>query len=168
MSFDSSTWYSLNTTGSSLVSSNALYTGNGTLGSVYLNKTVDSVHYWQFYSMGSGQYILRSLALGPNATMQAAAQPGKGTAVTIASGNIANASLWSFTSWGTADGTYYLTNQANGTGLHLDVNPSPDEAGLVYMNPDISYSNQGQRWIVSSIGKVTQTAFSQVSDSNLP
>jgi len=155
-------WYNITEPGTSLVSSSILYNNSGTTGSVYLNYTSSNVHSWQFYPIGGGsQYILRTQALGPNATMQTVSQGGE-IVVQMQSGPITNASLWSMTTWGTGDGTYYFTNEAIGNGSYMDTN-APGGVGLVWMNSDTSISNLGQRWKIHSLSSITESAFSTVS-----
>ncbi|GAB7337371.1 hypothetical protein MBLNU457_g2719t1 [Dothideomycetes sp. NU457] len=156
MSFspDVHVWYNITQPGTCLVSSNALYADNGTAGSVYLNSTVGNVSFWQFFPIGLDQYVLRSQALGPNATMQVVPQ----TEVNIQKGPLTNASLWSITTGGSTDGSYYFTNGAISNNSHLDINP-PSGPGLVWMNSAVSNNDRGQRWTMHSIARITQTEY---------
>lgn len=158
---DPTVWYNITVPGTSLVSSNALYANNGTTGSVYLNYTLSNVNSWQFYPIGGGsQYVLRTQALGPNATMESVSEPGQSISLQMQAGPITNVSLWSITPWG--DGSYYFTNAALGNDSHLDINP-PGGVGHVWMNSDTNINNQGQKWRITSISSITGTAFATVS-----
>ena len=162
MVFDSTVWYGISIPSGFLASSTTLYLSNNTKGAVFINSFKDSSadRNWQLLDMGSGSYVLRTQQLGANATLQPQYIAGEGTTPTIASWTLSSGCLWYIKPWG--DGTFYFTNQANGTSMNLDTNSSPAELGHLEMNSDTHSSNVNQHWNISSVGTITQTQFTSV------
>ncbi|OAL48309.1 hypothetical protein IQ07DRAFT_96181 [Pyrenochaeta sp. DS3sAY3a] len=77
----------------------------------------------------------------------------------IARGDIADASAyWSISPWG--DGTWFMTNAANGTGYHLN---REDGNGTLSIDPNITAPQNGQRWGFKEITEINDSRFSTVN-----
>lgn len=65
---------------------------------------------------------------------------------------------WTFGPWD--DGTYYLSNKANASSWHIDIQ---DNGSWTWMNSNISIARAGQHWSVSSIAPIDDATYSTVS-----
>ena len=162
--FDSNTWYQLWVgDGKQSFLSTVAYADSGTKGAVFFNWTDTSskTQQWQIFQLNSTSWVLRTAEAGPSVYMAAALSndeitEGK-TRPMMARGDIADASaFWTFDSWG--DGTYIITNAANGTGYHLN---RKDNA-LMAMSPNISAPQNGQRWQYKSISNIDDKKYSTI------
>ncbi|KAL5117566.1 hypothetical protein ACEQ8H_004459 [Pleosporales sp. CAS-2024a] len=138
LSFDTNQWYQMylgdDKNGQSFIGT-SLYTGSGTKGAVFLkpSNTSDPVQRWQVFPVtvnDTMMYTFRSNDAGPTGFLATHFTPdeeteGK-TRPAMFRGDVAidyNA-FWSIGSWG--DGTWFLTNAANGTNYRMN---KKDNAG---------------------------------------
>jgi hypothetical protein len=146
--FNSSFWYQIyvnENKDNSLWGTN-LY-NDGRSGAVYFNTTQTdrAINRWQLYPVNSTTYVLRTQEGGPNAFLATAfvrdeATPGQTRAVMV-NGTLSDDSVyWTISPWG--DGTFYMTNGANGTAWHMKKKGD----GLVSMDSNITEIQPGQRW----------------------
>lgn len=104
----------------------ALYDNHGTNGTTFFQPAniTKAWQQWQFSSVGSGYYVLRTRDSGWNGFLVTKHSPDTTktrtqTLATMVRGDLADDSVyWKVGLWD--DGTYYLTNKANGTELHLE------------------------------------------------
>ncbi|ORY11899.1 hypothetical protein BCR34DRAFT_601019 [Clohesyomyces aquaticus] len=165
--FDSNQWYQLYVNedpDTSLYGSN-LYDKNLTTGTVFFNSThTDKPGYrWQIYSIDN-TYVLRNQDGGPQGflgTKYDAKEPTPGqTRGQMVRGNVSDASVyWTISPWG--DGTFYLTNDQNGTEWHL---LRKGNAGIA-MSSNITEPQDGQRFSFKTITAINDQKMSTV---NLP
>jgi LPXTG-motif cell wall-anchored protein len=73
----------------------------------------------------------------------------------IATNNV----FWTFGAWG--DGTYFLTNTANGTDWHMN----KKDNGIMAMSPNITAPQNGQRYDFKAVGKIDDARYSSVDVS---
>ena len=139
---------------------------NGKTGAVYMNDTAPSqfTDRWQIYPINSSTSVLRTKQGGKDAFLGALYSPDEATPghthADMVRGNISDDSVfWAITPWG--DGTFYMTNAANGTAWHLGVN----DAGLIIMDSNIQGTPNRQRWSFDTIAEINDNAFSTVSVS---
>lgn len=132
----------------------------------YFEKTQaqEASNRWQIYSINSTTHVLRTQDGGPNAFLGTTYEPHESsqgqTRAVMMSGVIADASVyWTVTPWG--DGTFYLTNGANGTAWNLKKKPTDD---FVTIDSKITEPSRGQRWNFNGIDHVfvNDDAFSSV------
>lgn len=122
---------------------------------------------WQIYATNSTTYVLRTQEGGPDAFLGTAydpdeASPGQTRAVML-SAEIADSSVyWTVVPWG--DGTFYLTNGANGTAWHLKKKTTDN---FVTIDSNITEPSRGQRWSFNGIDDVwvNDNSFSTVEVS---
>lgn len=149
--------------GQSLVSSTVLYGNNGTYGSVFLNDTTPAAanNRWQFFPVDDNYYAMRTYACGPDGYLVTSSDSKGGpTVMNMGPYTKDGSAHWKFTSWNDGSGTYYLTNQANGTALHLDL-VVPNN-GYIEMNSNLSSAIPGQHWKLSSIAPVNNGIYSTI------
>ena len=162
--FDPNMWYQL-TMGDTKQSylGTVLFANSGTRGATYFNTTDTSSksQQWQVFQLNSTTWVLRTAEAGPSAYMGTTfsseeTTQGK-TRPTMLRGDVADASaFWTFESWG--DGTYFLTNAANGTDYHLN----RKENSLMAMSPNITAPQNGQRWQFKEIDAIDDKKWSAV------
>lgn len=140
------------------------YASSYSRGAVYFDFTNEnsSNNRWQVFRLNSTTWTLRCSIGGPNAWLMASdtdeATTGK-TRPMIARGDIADASVyWSISPWG--DGTWYMTNAANGTGYHLN---REDGNGTLSIDANITAPQNGQRWGFKEITEINDSRFSSVN-----
>ncbi len=163
--FDPNMWYQLwtgNNDAQSYVGT-VLYANSGTFGATYFNTTDNNANNqkWQIFQLNSTSWIMRSADGGPNAYQASefvAAETTQGqTRPCMARGDVAGAgAFWTFTLWG--DGTYYLTNAANGTSYHLN----RKDTGTMAMSPNITAPQDGQRWQWKTISAINDAKYSTI------
>jgi hypothetical protein len=169
--FDTNQWYQLyvNEDKTQSLLGTSLYNKGGTKGAVFFNSTnpASKLQRWQIFPVaidGTTAYILRSGDSGPNGFVGAGyseddENEGK-TRPQMFRGDIASNNVyWSFNNWG--DGTFFLTNAANGTTYHM--NKRGD--GIVSMSSNITAPQNGQRWNFAAIDKINDEKFSSVNVS---
>lgn len=119
----------------------------GLHGAVFMNatQTEKANNRWQLFSVNRTTYVLRSQVGGHNAFLAAGIwdeeeTPGQTVPIMI-NGTIADDSIyWNISPWG--DGTFFMTNGANGTAWHL----KKKDNGLLCMDSNIIDPQPGQRW----------------------
>lgn len=118
---------------------------------------------WQLYSINSTTYVLRSEEGGPTAFLSSKyarneTTPGQ-TAALMLRGDLTDDSVyWSVTPWG--DGTFFMTNGANGTAWHLQKKGN----GWVALNSNTTDTPPGQRWSFTAIHDGDKAA--KINDKN--
>jgi hypothetical protein len=167
---DSNQWYMLYMNEREDENSYLLGTGlfwkNSTAGAVlFQNNKLDSASYkWQFFPINSTTYVIRTGESGSNGFLHAPFDPtvtnvGRTTAAMVR-GNVSDSSVyWNVTPWG--NGTFYLTNVANGTAWHLSKN---DNSG-VWMTSNITAPQPRQQWVFKAVSSINNPAFSTVNVS---
>jgi hypothetical protein len=119
---------------------------------------------WQFFLIKDTYYVLRSRAGGENAFLgtfysKKEQTPGN-TRPRMINGTLSDDSIyWKITPW--RDGTFYLSNKANGTDYHL----ARKEDNLVAMDSNITLKSDGQRWSFEPGDNIEPGAFSTPSVS---
>jgi len=167
MNFDETRWYHLYIGGDKDIAivGTPLFSGdpsledttnhNSTFGAVFLstNRIDDSERKWQIVAIDSEYYVLRTSASGPQGYLATNYAPkrknltGKTVAYMVRD-NVSDASVyWKISPWG--DGTFKLTNKANGTDWPLEIGGEGDTDNgtgarlmfnLVRMNPRREFS----------------------------
>jgi hypothetical protein len=163
--FDSNRWYQLLVKSASNVQSmdgSVLY-DNGE-GAVFfqLTNTSDPEQQWQLYPYNSSFYVLRTQASGPDSAMTVFASdtettPG-GTVPSMCNSTLSDGSTyWQISPWG--DGTFFLTNAANGTAWHLLVKSN----SLMAMSSNITLPQDGQSFSFNALGTIDDDRFSSIN-----
>jgi hypothetical protein len=119
--------------------------GQNSSGTLQMADTGDfSGQYWCFVlnpSSSTSTYALYTMFLGPN--MRLDVYGNEDTTPHLAAAGDYSGQIWTITSWG--DGTWMLTNQYSGSGLHLDV----------YSDTDVPFlgdgDSTGQHWTIAPI-----------------
>jgi hypothetical protein len=164
-SLESNRWYELvvakNTTESLL--GTALYNQRG---SVYSSKcnTSNPAQQWQIYPLSSNTCILRTRASGPDGYL---ATGEKNTDTPTATGNTVpilrssagsdSSMIWHINAWNSNDNTFFFTNAANGTGMHL---MSLDD-GTFAMSTNTTIQN-AQRFSWNALANINDARFSSI------
>jgi hypothetical protein len=157
----------------SLATSNT--TNNGT-GAVFFQRTNTSQpnQRWQIWNAQNDSYVLRSGNSGPYGYMIAiASKSDTSTVAELNNGNTVPAArnyanitddalFWTIGPWG--DGSFHMTNAANGSAWHLQKNPN----GQMAMSSNITGSQPGQRFVFNSLGKITNQAFETLKVRSTP
>ena len=166
---DKNQWYHLYVNGikkRALIGTD-LNSSGGTRGAVFFNTTDTAVNVqrWQIYPVTVNDttvYTLRCKETGPNGFMGTGyvdeeETEGK-TRPMMLRGDIAdNTVYWNFGSWG--DGTWFLTNSANGTDYHLN-----KKAGnVVAMSPNVTAPQNGQRFGFAAIDRIDDEKYWSVN-----
>lgn len=133
-------------------------------GSVFFQFTNTSLteHQWQIFPFNSSVYVMRTRGSGPLAFMSAQAAlnettPGH-TIPSLRHYTITDDSrYWQISPWG--DGTFYLTNLANGTAWHLTNKPT----SLMAMSSNITAPQDGQRFTFNALGAINDGKYSTVA-----
>jgi hypothetical protein len=183
--FDTNTWYNVhvgNDTDSSLQGTvlygppNATGALKGTRGAVFM-KTTDAssrLQKWQIFPLTINNtivYAMRSQESSAKSFMATSLSDTEveegSTRPDMVRGDVSDRSVyWSFQKWGSED-SFYLTNAANGTTYHLNVNASTT---LMNMSPNMS-ATITQQWSFEPIGKINDKVWSTVNvraDSTYP
>jgi hypothetical protein len=169
--FDKNQWYHLYVNGDkdAALIGTVLFDNAGTRGAVFFKTTnlTEDNQRWQIFPVTVNDttvYTFRGKTAGPSGFLGTAYREkedteGK-TAPTMLRGDVATDSVyWSLDAWG--DGTFAMSNAANGTGYHMD----RAESALVRMNPNITAPQNGQRWSFETIDKIDDVKYSSVSVS---
>lgn len=167
--FDKNQWYQLyvNEDKTQALMGTSLFNKGGTTGAVFFNttNTATNVQRWQIYPVtvnDATAYTFRCKDGGPNAFMgtayvEAEATDGKTRPQMLRGDIVSNNVYWSIGSWG--DGTWFLTNAANGTDFQLNRNGN----GLLAMSSNITAPQNGQRWGFTTIDKIDDEKYSNVN-----
>jgi hypothetical protein len=135
----------------------------------YFEKTRASnpTNRFQIYPINSTTFVLRTQAAGPDVflgTTYFPDEPSTGhTRVVMMSNDIADPSVyWTAKPWG--DGTFFLTNGANGTAWNLKKKTNDD---FVTIDSNIAEPSRGQRWNFNGIDDVfvNDQSFSDIAVS---
>lgn len=146
--FNSSFWYQLyvNENKDYSLWGTKLYDQNRT-GAVYFNttQTKKATNRWQVYPVNSTTYVLRTQEGGPDAFLGTAFisdedTPGQTRPIMINGTFSDNSVYWNISPWG--DGTFFMTNGANGTAWHLKKKAN----ALLCMDSNTTEIQPGQRW----------------------
>ncbi|KAF2112632.1 hypothetical protein BDV96DRAFT_602024 [Lophiotrema nucula] len=168
--FDSDFWYQLfvNQNPSRGLIGTSLF-NDGERGAVLFEKANSShtAQRWQFHEINSTTFVLRTQDGGADGYLAAfynsnETTPGQ-TRPRMIKNTLADESVyWTVTPWG--DGTFFLTNGANGTAWHLmrKVN-----GGLV-LSSNLSEPHDGQRWTFKAWQGVNNVNNARYSTINLP
>jgi hypothetical protein len=133
---------------------------NGNTGAVFLEAAdfAKFGHQWQLFRVDEERYMLRSRD-SVNGTLAARywdKEDTPGNTVPYVQKNATdNSMFWKFGSWG--DGTFYLSNESNGTDWHL----SKKSTGLI-MTSNITAPQPDQGWVISAVGVVDNPKFSTI------
>ncbi|KAJ4424914.1 hypothetical protein N0V82_000418 [Gnomoniopsis sp. IMI 355080] len=136
LNLNTDAWYQISVTkfpGFSLIGTSLFR--DGLTGSLFFTKTNTTKpgQRWQFYPYNSSVYVLRCEDGGPNAYLNAAKGTGNSsdhaqnvtgdTVPILANASVSDDSMfWQVEPW--TDGTYYLSNLANGTNWRLNTQDS--------------------------------------------
>ena len=122
---------------------------------------------WQFFPVDKNTYAIRCQEGGPKGLLNVGITKGKeytGDTVPGLASNATNDSIfWQVSPWG--DGTFYLTNQDNGTSWHLTRRP---ENGWVWMSSNITAPQPDQRFEFSEQMDIDDDKFSTLAVSFVP
>lgn len=111
---------------------------------------------WQLFPVGSSTFMLRTKASGPNGYL-ACTQRNRSMAPRIFDHPETDSSmLWTINAWG--DGTFYLSNKANGRASYLDFRG----AGSVSMSTNTTQPQPGQAFSFLKLSQINDSAFSSV------
>ncbi|KAH7374342.1 hypothetical protein BKA66DRAFT_572299 [Pyrenochaeta sp. MPI-SDFR-AT-0127] len=164
-SFDSNMWYQIlaKRTGKTLLGT-APFSGDKSKGAVIMGTAAASgfSQRWQIYQINSTYWSLRTQEAGPDSWLGAiykSAETTEGnTRPYMARGDIADTSaFWAINPWG--DGTWYLSNAANGTNYRMN-----DKDGAVLaMSPNITAPQNGQRWHFKEITAINNEKYSSIN-----
>lgn len=163
--FDSNRWYQLLVKSASNVQSmdgSVLYDQGK--GSVFfkITNTSQPEQKWQLYTYNSSFHVLRTKGSGPDGYMNVYASvnettPG-GTVPAMFNSTLSDDSMfWQISPWG--DGTFFLTNAANGTAWHLLVKSN----SLMAMSSNITFPQDGQSFSFNPLGTIDDDRFSSIN-----
>jgi hypothetical protein len=169
---DTNQWYQIcldgNSKGQCFVGT-WLYTGGNTKGATFLNPSNSSKsdQLWAILPVtvnSTTVYTLRTKDSGPNgflASEYVAEEDTDGkTRPSMFRGDIAVDNVyWLFGGWG--DGTFFLTNTANGTDWHMN----KKDSGIMAMSPNVTAPQNGQRFGFSAVSKIDDERYSSVNVS---
>jgi hypothetical protein len=148
---------------------NGTAAGKNTRGATFLSPTNSSVpdQLWAILPVSVNSttvYTLRTKDSGPQGFLASefvAEETTEGsTRPSMFRGDIAtNNVFWTFGGWG--DGTFFLTNTANGTDWHMN----KKDNGIMAMSPNITAPQNGQRYDFKAVGKIDDARYSSVDVS---
>jgi len=161
--FDSNAWYAVSEHRVDNVSEplNGNLQGSGDTLNVFAKNSQD----WQLQPVDdvSGRYLLRTNTKGPTMQLSSCYKADEihrnKTGVCLLGATSDDAQKWDITNWG--DGTFKMTNVANGSGFVVDVHPG----AALFMNDQIDTSSvvqPAQHWIFSSDKPVNDGAYSTI------
>lgn len=175
LNLDTNVWYQVNVTklsGYSLAG-NTLTDHDGTTGGAVLvtTDTTDDAQSWQFYPYNSSAYLLRSKGSGHDSYLSVTVEGGGpsdpardtlgDTVPQMAWYNVTEASMfWEVTPWG--DGTYYLSNLANGSSWRLD---ALDDKRHMVLDSNITSAQSGEHFTFSSLSTIGNSLYSSYNVS---
>jgi hypothetical protein len=166
--FNSSFWYHLyvNTDKTRSLACSNLYANNGTTGAVLYNGVAkqNATQRWQWYGVNSTTYVLRCEEAGPDAFLgtkfgKHENTPGQTQGLMVRNNISDDSAYWTVSPWG--DGTFFLTNGANGTDWHLEKRGS----GSIAMSSNITEPRNGQRWSFEAIEEIGDAKYSTIEVS---
>ncbi|KAK0115561.1 hypothetical protein ONS95_000163 [Cadophora gregata] len=148
--------------GGQSASGTSLY-NNSLTGAIFFTETntTKAQQLWQLYPFNSTYYVLRSKDSGPLGYLTVKFQanedtPGK-TVPLMTNASIADSSMfWQIQPWG--DGTFFMTNAANGTAWHLEKKRN----SLMAMSSNITAPQDGQRFSFKQLGQIQNTNYATV------
>lgn len=168
--FETNQWYQLSVAASDEMSllGTSIYNTTTWTGASFFNytNTNASSYRWQIFPINSSTYALRSGDSGPKSFLGTAwakseTYPGA-TRSLIVQNNVSDESVyWNIKPWG--DGTFYMTNAANGSSWHLGWHN-----GLAILDSNITEPQPGQSWSFKPIKNATidDSAYSSVNVSS--
>jgi len=163
--FNRNNWYQVTLKSGDVLSLASSTVGNGA-GSAFFQITNTSrpTQQWQLFGSEDGPYVVRSAEGGPTGYLTA--RPGSSVKTSVNSGNtvpglsdytVADKSMyWTIKPWG--DGSFWMSNQANGTRWHLE----RESNGLGAMSSNITAPQLGQSFVFKSLGKINDAKYSTV------
>ena len=162
--FDSNYWYQIyaNKNKNDSFVGTSLY-NKGISGAVFFNTTdtTEQVQQWQLFPFNSTNYVLRSRDSGPQGYLEAKVSINETTqGVTVPymrnASTSDNSMFWQVGPWN--DGTFYMTNSANGTGWRLNVKSNT----LMAMDSDFTPIQDGQRFNFQRLNQINDERYSSV------
>ncbi|PVH75326.1 hypothetical protein DL98DRAFT_658233 [Cadophora sp. DSE1049] len=148
--------------GGQSASGTSLY-NNSLTGAIFFTETntTKAQQLWQLYPFNSTYYVLRSRDSGPLGYLTVKFQtgedtPGKTVPLMTNASISDNSMFWQIEPWG--DGTFFLTNAANGTAWHLEKKPN----SLMAMSSNITAPQNGQRFSFKQLGQIQNEKFTTV------
>jgi hypothetical protein len=165
--FSSNSWYQLKIkSNTQSMDGTALYNETTGSGAAFfkITNTSNPEQQWQIIPFNSTYYILRTHASGPLGCLTVSYSPGETTPgstvplmrnATLGDDSI----LWQISPWG--DGTFYMTNAANGTDWHLMMKLG----SLMAMSSNITEPQNGQSFSFNLTGTINDARFSGVNVS---
>jgi len=151
---DPNIWYQIT---ESLLGINSSLQYNGYV--IYMGSTNPATNqFWQFFPSNNGSYQMREMKTTQQLTACYSAvetAAGKTRPCMMPTTNDATQE-WELAQW--ADGTYKITNVANGTGYNMDCHPG----NTLYMSPNVTevQNEPGQHWEIKSLGDINDGTFS--------
>jgi hypothetical protein len=151
--FSANSWYRLTNLFLGPTISLDVVNDNGTSssGTLKMAATGDySGQYWQIKLSSTGNtYSLCTNFLGPNMRLDVTSNNPTTPYLAPTSGDAGQ--IWTISTWG--DGTWYLTNQFTGSGLHLD---TYSDTYVPFMGDG---DHTGQHWNISEIEAISDVSF---------
>jgi len=163
--FDPNRWYQLlvkSTSDAQSMDGTSLFNNGGGAVFFQITNTSDAEQQWQLYPYNSSFYVLRTKASGPDSAMNVFASDTESTpgGTVPAMHNFAlsdDSKFWQISPWG--DGTFFLTNAANGTAWHLLVKSN----SLMAMSSNITLPQDGQSFSFNALGIIDDDNFSSLN-----
>jgi hypothetical protein len=160
---DSNRWYALYVNQNKSSTLGCIYKPGSRSGAITLPSSAPSEEKqrWQIYPLNATTYVLRNQHGGPNTFLGAFFEPKEiaegQTRPRLARGDIADDTVyWTFGRWG--DGTYWMSNGANGTDWHFNIATN----NAMTMSRDIAAPQNGQRWGFEAVAVIDDPTFSSV------
>ncbi|KAG4414319.1 hypothetical protein IFR04_012565 [Cadophora malorum] len=137
---------------------------NSLTGAIFFTETntTKPQQLWQLYPFNSTYYALRSKDSGPTGYLTVNFQtqedtPGKTVPLMTNASISDNSRFWQIEPWG--DGSFFLSNAANGTEWHLEKKPK----SLMAMSSNITAPQDGQRFSFKQLGQIQNGEFTTVA-----
>jgi len=160
--FDTNKWYQIVLSSSDAQSMDGTVLYDHGQGAAFFRTTNVTIpeEQWQFYP-SNDSYVLRTKASGSGGYLTTAYDVNETTAgytvpqmrnITLADESM----FWQIGAWG--DGTFFMTNSANGTSWHLNVKSN----SLMAMDSNITGVQKGQKFEFSSLGTINNSKYSTI------
>ena len=116
---------------------------------------------WQVFPYNTTYYVLRTQASGANGYLHASLSvnettPGRTVPDMLRADQQDDSMFWRIDPWG--DGTFFLTNAANGSDWHLNIKDN----ALMTMDSNITKPQLGQRFSFATVGQIDNANYSSV------
>jgi hypothetical protein len=163
--FDTSSWYQITRESGDVQSMDGTPLFNAGLnGTVFfhITNTNSTEQQWQIFPYNSSYYVLRTHASGENGYLGAAysvneTTPGQ-TVPVLRNVSVSDSSmLWSIQPFN--DGTFFMTNAANGSDWHLNVKSN----SLMAMSSNLTAPQAGQHFEFTKLKEINNPKFSSIS-----